>query len=123
MLTATAKPGVHPRELHAEIERVIRDIAERGITERELTRVKNGMRASTVDRLSSVLGKATQLSYYNYFAGTPDYMAQDLARYESLTREQVQRAARQYVVGQPRIVLTVVPDGKTELALTTGDLR
>jgi len=123
MLTATAKPGVHPRELHAEIERVIRDIAERGITERELTRVKNGMRASSVDRLSSVLGKATQLSYYNYFAGTPDYMAQDLARYESLTREQVQRAARQYVVGQPRIVLTVVPDGKTELALTAGDLR
>jgi zinc protease len=50
-------------------------------------------------------------------------MAQDLARYESLTREQVQRAARQYVVGQPRIVLTVVPDGKTELALTAGDLR
>lgn len=123
MLTATAKPGVHPRELDAEIARTIADVAARGVTERELTRVKNGMRASTIDRLSSVLGKATQLSYYNYFAGTPDYMAQDLARYDRLTTADVQRVAQAYLAGRPRIVLTVVPDGKKELALTAGDLR
>ncbi|MDQ8163627.1 MAG: pitrilysin family protein [Gemmatimonadota bacterium] len=123
MLTATAKPGVHPRELDAEIARTLADVAARGVTERELTRVKNGMRASTIDRLSSVLGKATQLSYYNYFAGTPDYMAQDLARYDRLTIADVQRVAQAYLAGRPRIVLTVVPDGKKELALTAGDLR
>jgi zinc protease len=119
MLTATAKPGVHPKELDTEIARVLADVAANGVTERELTRVKNGMRASTLDRLSSVLGKATQLSYYNYFTGTPDYMAQDLARYENLTLADVQRVARQYVIGQPKIVLTVVPEGKKELALTS----
>jgi zinc protease len=123
MLTATAKPGVHPRELDAEIARTLADVAARGVTDRELTRVKNGMRASTIDRLSSVLGKATQLSYYNYFAGTPDYMAQDLARYDRLTTADVQRVAQAYLAGRPRIVLTVVPDGKKELALTAGDLR
>ena len=52
MLTATAKPGVHPRELDAEIAKVIAEVAAHGVTERELTRVKNGMRASTIDRLS-----------------------------------------------------------------------
>ncbi len=123
MLTATAKPGVHPRELDVEIARVIADVAANGVTERELTRVKNGMRASTIDRLSSVLGKATQLSYYNYFAGTPDYMAKDLARYDALTVADVQRVAKAYVAGKPKIVLTVVPEGKKELALTAGDLR
>jgi zinc protease len=123
MLTATAKPGVHPRELDAEIAKAIADVAERGVTERELVRVKNGMRASTIDRLSSVLGKATQLSYYNYFTGTPDYMAKDLARYESLTLADIQRVAKRYVAGQPKIVLTVVPEGKKDLALTAGDLR
>ena len=123
MLTATAKPGVHPRELDAEIAKAIADVAERGVTERELVRVKNGMRASTIDRLSSVLGKATQLSYYNYFTGTPDYMAKDLARYESLTLADIQRVATRYVAGQPKIVLTVVPEGKKDLALTAGDLR
>src|SRR5690606_22238881 len=77
MLTATAKPGVHPREMDVEIRKVLNDIATSGVTDRELTRVKNGMRASMLDRLSSVLGKATQLSYYNYFTGNPDYMAED----------------------------------------------
>lgn len=119
LLSATAKPNVHPRELDAEIAKAIRDIATTGITERELTRVKNGVRASMLDRLSSVLGKASQLSYYNYFTGTPDYMAQDLARYEALTAADIQRAAQQYLVQQPKIVLTVVPEGKKDLALTT----
>ncbi|MBY0490573.1 MAG: insulinase family protein [Gemmatimonadaceae bacterium] len=119
LLSATAKPNVHPRELDAEIAKTIRDIATNGITDRELTRVKNGVRASMLDRLSSVLGKASQLSYYNYFTGTPDYMAQDLARYEALTAADIQRAAQQYLVQQPKIVLTVVPEGKKDLALTT----
>ncbi len=123
MLTSTAKPGVHPREIDAEITKAIADVAANGVTDRELTRVKNGMRASTIDRLSSVLGKATQLSFYNYFTGNPDYMAKDLERYETLTVADVQRVAKQYVIGKPRIVLTVVPEGKRELALTSGDLR
>ncbi|MEN9507894.1 MAG: hypothetical protein RLZZ621_457 [Gemmatimonadota bacterium] len=128
MLTATAKPGVHPKQLDAEIARIIADVAARGVSDRELTRVKNGMRAATLDRLSSVLGKAMQLSAYNYFTGTPDYMAQDLARFERLTTADVQRVAKRYMAGTPKIVLTVVPEGKKELALTatattTGDLR
>jgi zinc protease len=69
-----------------------------------------------------------QLSAYNYFTGTPDYMAQDLARFERLTTADVQRVAKRYMAGTPKIVLTVVPEGKKELALTatattTGDLR
>jgi zinc protease len=119
LMSATAKPNVHPRELDVEIAKAIADVATNGVTERELTRVKNGARASMLDRLSSVLGKATQLSYYNYFTGTPDYMAQDLARYEALTVSDVQRVARQYLVQQPKIALTVVPLGKKDLALTT----
>jgi zinc protease len=120
LLTATAKPGQHPRALAAEVDAAIRRIADEGITDRELTQVKNGVRAQFIDQLSSVLGKADRLNYYNYFAGTPDFFRQDLARYEALTREDVQRAARTWVAGRPRVVLTVVPEGKTDLALTGG---
>lgn len=118
ILLTTAKPGVHPRELDAEIEKTLRAIADSGVTERELTRVRNGIRASMLNNLSSVLGKAMQLSYYNYLTGNPDYMARDLERYESLTTEDVRRVARQYIL-KPKIVLTVVPEGQTELALTS----
>ncbi len=120
LLTATAKPGQHPRALAAEVDAAIRRIADEGITDRELTQVKNGVRAQFIDQLSSVLGKADRLNYYNYFAGTPDFFQQDLARYEALTREDVQRVARTWVAGRPRVVLTVVPEGKTDLALSGG---
>ena len=78
------------------------------------------MRASLLDELSSVLGKADRLNYYNYFVGTPEYIEQDLARYDRLTVADVQRAARQFVAGRPKIILTVVPEGKKELAFTAG---
>jgi zinc protease len=114
---------VHPRAIDSVVTRVIADVAARGVTARELERVKNGERASSIDGLASVLGKASQLSYYNYFAGTPDFLAQDLARFEALTPADVQRVAAQYLAGKPRAVLTVVPEGKTDLALTAGGSR
>lgn len=119
-LRATAKPNIHPRLIAAELDAAIRLVAEKGVTERELTRIKNQTRATLLDELSSVLGKADRLSYYNYFAGTPDYIEQDLARYEKLTVADVQRVAKQYLVEQPKIILTVVPEGKKDLALTAG---
>ncbi len=118
--SSTAKPGIQPRQIAAEFNAAIADIATNGITERELTRVKNGVRASLLDQLSSVLGKADRLNYYNYFAGTPDYIDQDLARYEQLTVADVQRVARQYVQAPHKIILTVVPDGKRDMAMTIG---
>jgi zinc protease len=118
ILSSTARPGQHPRVLAQAFDAELRRIADEGITERELTQVKNGARAAFIDQLSSVLGKADRLNYYNYFVGTPDYFAQDLARYESLTREDVQRVARSYIAGKPRLVLTIVPEGKRDLALT-----
>ena len=120
LLSSTAKPGIQPRQIAAEFNAAIADIATNGITERELTRVKNGVRASLLDQLSSVLGKADRLNYYNYFAGTPDYIDQDLARYEQLTVADVQRVARQYVQAPHKIILTVVPDGKRDMAMTIG---
>lgn len=120
MLEATAKPGQHPKALAAEFDAAIAKIAAEGITERELTQVKNGVRASLLNETATVLGKADRLNMYNYFVGTPDYLAQDLARYEKLTVADVQRVAKQYVAGKPKIILTVVPEGRKSLAFTAG---
>ncbi len=118
MLSSTAKPGQHPRTAAAAFDAEIARIAREGITPRELERVKNGVRARMLDELSSVLGKAERLNWYNYMAGTPDWAAQDLARWEKLSGADVQRVARH--LQQAKIVLTVVPQGRTELALTGG---
>ena len=119
-LTSTAKPGKTIQSLAVEFDAIIAKIAAEGITERELNQVKNGVRAGLLDATSSVLGKADKLNEYNYMVGNPDYLAQDLARYEKLTVADVQRVAKEYVAGKPKIILTVVPEGKKNLALVGG---
>ena len=65
-------------------------------------------------------GIADQLNHYDYFTGTPDYFEQDLDRYRSLTPADLQRVARQYLADAHQVVLSVVPQGKTELAVSEG---
>ena len=119
-LYATARPGHDLNELQREIDGQIRQLADSGITERELQRVKNQIEAGFLGRMETVLGKADQLNAYQYFVGTPDWFQQDLERYRAVTAADVQRVARQYIAGQPRVVLSVVPQGRTNLAVTEG---
>jgi zinc protease len=118
-LSSTARPEQHPRLLAEAFDAAIRQLAEEGPTDRELQQVKNGMRANMLDALSSVLGKTDRLQYYNYVVGSPDNLAQDLARYDRLTKADIQRVVRQYLM-KPKVVLTAVPAGKKELAVSGG---
>ena len=118
-IDVTPKPGqsaaLMAQLTNAEIQRVI----DAGITPRELARAQNTIRARFLDRLASVLGKADQLESYNYVAGTPDYVQQDAERYDRVTAADVQRVARTYLAA-PRVVLTVVPEGKKDMMVTVG---
>jgi len=52
-------------------------------------------------------------------AGTPDYVQQDAARYDQVTRADVLRVAKTYL-GRPKVVLTVVPQGQKQMMLTAN---
>ena len=118
-LFATARPGHDLNELERVINEELTRIATDGPTEREIERVRNQNEAQFLSRMETDLGKADQLNFYNYFAGTPDYFQQDLDRYRRVTAADVQRVARQYLAGH-RVVLSVVPQGRTSLAATEG---
>lgn len=117
-----AKPGNKPADLDKVVREEVQKIINGGITARELERVKNSYRSQFLNRLASIGGfggKANLLNQYNYGVGTPDYVQQDAARYQRVTRADVQRVARKYL-STPKIVLTVVPEGKTDLKLTSN---
>jgi len=118
-IDVTPKPG----QSVADIDRIVREeigkVISNGVTPRELQRAKNVYKSSFLNRLASVLGKAEVLNSYNYFVGNPDFVQQDAARYERVSAADVQRVARTYL-GRPKIVLTVVPEGKKEMMLTAS---
>jgi zinc protease len=100
--------------VHEEIAR----LAAEPPTEEELRRVINSTETGFVSSLETVGGKADQLNSYLYFTGDPGFVGADLARYRALTPQDVQRVARDYLHGRNRVVLSFVPEGKTELAAT-----
>jgi len=118
-IDVTPKPGQSlpaiDKIIHAELTRVMNE----PVTARELARVQNSFRASFLNRMTSVENKADILNSYNYLAGTPDYVQHDAARYDRVTRADIQRVARTYLA-KPKVVLTVVPEGKRELMLTAN---
>ena len=118
-IDVTPKPGQKVADIDRIVQAEIGNLITNGVMPRELQRAQNVYKASFLNRLASVLGKAEVLNSYNYFVGNPDFVQQDAARYERVTAADVQRVAKTYL-GRPKIVLTVVPEGKKEMMLTSS---
>ena len=118
-IVVTPKPGQTPTRMASLIAEEIGKIARDGVAPRELARSLNSRRAAFLDQLASVLNKADRLASYDYYAGNPDYVQEDFARYERVTATDVQRAATTYL-NTPRVVLTVVPEGRRQLMVSGG---
>ncbi|HSJ06395.1 MAG TPA: pitrilysin family protein [Longimicrobiales bacterium] len=116
-IVATARAG-HTLE---ELERVIVDEIERvkgeEPAERELQRIANQIEIAFIERLEQVSAKAEQFNSYLFYAGTPDYFNEDLERFRRLTPGHFSAAARRFLDPQRRVILSVVPRGRTELAV------
>ena len=118
-IQVTPKLGQLPARMAELVAEEVARIARDGITPRELDRALRPRRTAFLDRIASVYGKSDRLLEYNYFAGTPDYIQQDAARYDKVSVADVQRVAMQYLT-KHKVVLTVVPSGKTDLMVSGG---
>ncbi|HSQ74245.1 MAG TPA: pitrilysin family protein, partial [Bacteroidota bacterium] len=119
-VVATARSG----HTLAEIEKVIGEEVQRllanGPDRREVERAVNQYEASFLRRLEAVGGfggKADQLNAYYVQTGNPDYFQEDLSRYRAVDPVDIQSAMRTVLRDDRRVVLSVVPKGKTDLAV------
>jgi zinc protease len=96
MLSATPAQGVAPGRLESALKAEIRRIAEQGVDEAELRRVKNQWTASEVYKLDSLFAQARELGSY-WAQGWPvDGADAVLQRLRAVTAEQVREVARRY---------------------------
>jgi zinc protease len=116
---ATAAPGRTLAELEIAIDEEMRRLGDEGPDTDEMERSLAQAEAQFVYRLQTVGGfggKSDQLNAYNTFVGEPGFFEQDLARYRNATAEGLRSAISTYLVDQPRVSLSVVPKGQTQLA-------
>ncbi len=117
-IEVTARAGHGLPEILRLVDEELSRLQSEPPTEREVTRFQNQSEAAFLDRLERVGGfggKADQLNAYYFRTGNPDYFEEDLARYRSLEPSDVQAAAR--LLGAGRVLVSVVPIGKKELAV------
>ena len=117
-IVATARPGVSLGQLEKVIQEEIDKLKNEGPTERELQRVKNLYEAGFMRQNESAGNKADQLNNYYYYTGNPDYFNEDLQRYKAVIGSDISSAVRLYLKNDARVIMSIVPEGKTELAPT-----
>jgi zinc protease len=122
-VVATAAPGTGLQELEAAISAEVGRVAADGPTAAELERARAQVEALFVSRLQTVggfNGKSDQLNAYNTFLGEPGYFERDLQRYLRVSAESI-RAALASMLERPRVELSIVPHGRTDLALSGSE--
>jgi zinc protease len=124
LIAATAAPGQSLSDIAAAIDAKLQGVIEEGPSTDEMQRAEAQIEAHFIYRLQTVGGfggKSDQLNAYNVFCGDPAYFSRDVTRYREATRETVRDAAARLLRFDARVLLSVVPQGRQELALAGSE--
>jgi zinc protease len=108
----TYKPGHTGAEIVKEMDAVIADVVQNGVSEKELADAKVRYRSNYYNQLESTFGKAHLLSTLALFRDDPSQINTALAPFEAVTRDQIKTVARKYYVPENRTVIDRVPERK-----------
>lgn len=108
----TYKTGHTGSDVVREIDAVVADVAQNGVTEKELADAKVRYRSNFYNQVESSFGKAHLLSTMALFRDDPGLINRVLGPYEAVTVTQVKAVAKKYLVPENRTVIDRVPDQK-----------
>ena len=119
-IVATAMPGQTLAVLFEAVQGEIDRLLQNGATPDEMDRGLAQAEAHFVGRLQTLGGfggKSDQLNAYTVFLNDPGYLSRDLQRYRAATADTLAESARQFLGHDRRVVLSVVPAGRADLAV------
>ena len=93
-----------------------------GFTDEDLSRIKATTETNFYNSISSILGKSFQLASYNEYAGSPDFINDDLQNSLNVTKDDIWRVYNKYIKGKKYVLTSFVPKGKADLAAKNSGL-
>ena len=99
-----------PDEVLTAIDDELARLVREGVSEAELEKVKNQVRAGTVRSLTSNAGLASSLAFNEMFAGGWERLFDDLEIYRSISAEEIRDVAARTFVDERRTVGVLVPE-------------
>jgi zinc protease len=107
---STYKPGHSAAEILKEIDAIVRDVQENGVTKKELADAKVRFRANFYDLIESTQGRANLLAAFALFRDDPARINKIVDRFTAVTAAQVQEVAKKYLVPENRTSIDRVPE-------------
>jgi predicted Zn-dependent peptidase len=107
-ISATPRAPHTTHELEKAIYQELERLKREEVSERELTKIKNQLKASRIYRLQSNSGIAHELAYNQTVANDWRYMEKHLETIEKITPQDIMRVARQYLSEENRTVAELV---------------
>ncbi len=115
-----------PKKKLSDVEKAIKKafkmFEEKKFTEKDLDRIKAKTETRFYNGISSILGKSFQLAFYDEFAGSPDFISQDLQNKLNVTSGDIWRVYNKYIKDKNFVLTSFVPKGEVELAAENSEL-
>lgn len=118
----TAKPGMTLTDMETAVNEEIARLLKDGVTEKEVQAALNNREADFVNSRSMVSRKADGLAMFYTLTGDANNYNNELERYLNITPTEVLEVARK-VFTNNKIVLSIVPQGKPELAAEQKNIK
>lgn len=112
MVMATMKPGLSIQTAGQTILGEIEDLKTNLVSEQELQKAKNQTMMDYMEGLTTIDGKAQSLAINEILYGDYTRLFTDLERYNQVRPKDIQRAVKQYLQPQKRVVGILEPKTK-----------
>lgn len=101
--------GVQPGDFESAINTEIEKVQKNMISETEFQKLRNQVETQFVTRNSTMRGIAESLADYFVYFGDANLINTEMQRYMKVTREDIQRVAKKYLVKDNSVVLYYLP--------------
>jgi len=121
-IQVTAKPGKTLTEMEAAVNEALQELLKNGVTEREIQKSLHNKEAQLINSRATVFGKTNALATYFTLTGDANNFNTEFDRFKGITPQEVLDVARK-ILTENKVVLSVVPEGKPELAAEPKTLK
>jgi predicted Zn-dependent peptidase len=117
---ATLRAGFKTEDVEALIYAEINRLKEEPIADWELQKAKNTTRRNFINGLQSSLNRAVTLGQYATYYNEPNLINTRLDKVAAVTKEDVQRVAKKYLVDTNRTIVVTMPKARAKSASSSS---